>query len=92
MDMDKRIAEKPFIMRDKDGRMYYKIEFAQYDSLVDKIDTLETHIQHDEFYAIRRTKNAIWAKIQRDAGSCLYISLTQAREAIEQAIDSVGRE
>ncbi len=34
MDIDKKIAEKPLIFRAKDGRMYYKVEFADYDQLI----------------------------------------------------------
>jgi len=33
----------------------------------------------------QRIRNAIWAKIQKDAGNTLYVSLKQAREAIESA-------
>ena len=57
---------------------------------IDKLEDEKAAITIDKSKVEQHTKDAIWTKIQRDAGSCLYISLTQAREAIEQAMDSVG--
>ena len=33
---------------------------------------------------VSSTKAEVWAKIQRKAGTCLYMSLKQIREAIEE--------